>query len=199
VLHTIQPVTWYFFTGKNLGGLGNGGMVVSNNKHLINEIEKLRDPESNSKNLIYSKRTPCYLDAIQTAFLKPKLKVIDKWIGLIRQNAKLYNELLNGNNIILPKENKNCKHTYYSYVIRLKKRDKLRRFLQKHKVNTMIEYEVPLHLNNTFKYLGHKKGDFPVVEKCSKEILSLPISPFLMQEEIKKICMLIKKIVLKQK
>lgn len=176
-----------FFTSKSISGLGNGGIIVSNDKSFINNIKALRNPESEDSRLRLSKRTPCYLDAVQVAFLTAKLKDIDKWIRLRREKAKFYNESLKDLGIILPKESNNTKHAYYSYVIRLKERDKLRRFLDKKHIETQIEYPSPVHMTKTFEYLGYKRGDFPVVEKLNKEILSLPISPFLKDEEIEKI------------
>lgn len=182
-----------FFTGKNLGGLGNGGAIVSNNKPFIKSVRILRDPESNDYRLINSGRTPCYLDAIQAAFLTAKLEYVHKWIQLKREKANLYNELLQDTNIYLPKENKKIQSTYYSYVIRLKERDKFKKFLDKNHIETQIEYPMPIHMTKTFEYLGYKEGDFQTTEKLNKEILSLPISPFLKNEEIEKITLSIKK------
>ncbi|MDP2926336.1 MAG: DegT/DnrJ/EryC1/StrS family aminotransferase, partial [Nanoarchaeota archaeon] len=182
-----------FFTGKNLGGLGNGGAIVSNNKLFIKDIRILRDPESNDYRLINSRRTPCYLDALQVAFLTAKLERIKDWIRLRREKAKLYTELLGGYDLILPSEGKNMKHSYYSYVIRCKQRDKLRKFLFKHRIETQVEYNLPIHLTKTFNDLNYSPGDFPVTEKLNKEVLSLPISPFLRNDEIEQIALNIKK------
>lgn len=181
-----------FSTSKNLSGLGNGGIVVSNNKSFINNVKILRNPESNAAKLRLSNRTPCYLDAIQVAFLNAKLKYVNKWIQLRREKAKFYNELLQNTGVMLPKEKKDRKHAYYSYVIRLKERDKLKRFLEKKRIETSIEYPLPIHMTKTFEYLGYKKGDFPIIEKLNKEILSLPISPFLKNEKIEEIVTKIK-------
>lgn len=181
-----------FFTGKNLGGLGNGGAVVTNKSELWKSIQMLRDPESNCNLLRRSFRTPCYLDAIQAAFLTAKIPFIKQWIDLRREKAKLYTELLGKCNIILPSEGKNMRHSYYSYVIRCKQRDKLRNFLFKNHIETQIEYPLSIHLTKTFEYLRYKKESFPVTEKLSKEILSLPISPFITNEEIEKVVKTIK-------
>jgi dTDP-4-amino-4,6-dideoxygalactose transaminase len=181
-----------FFTNKNLSGLGNGGMIISKNKSAAEKVKALRDPESDSPNLLMSKRTPCHLDAIQVAFLEPKLKFLDRWNKARRKNAKLYNELLAGVGVITPNESKNSKHVYFSYVIKTDKRDRMRRHLLKKGVETAIEYETPIHLIRTFRHMGYKKGDFPVTEKISGEILSLPMSPFLEEEEITRVCREIK-------
>lgn len=181
-----------FFTGKNLGGLGNGGAVVTNKPEIWKKIKNLRDPESNCELLRHSFRTPCYLDAIQAAFLIVKIPFIQQWINLRREKAKLYDKSLEGYDIILPLEEKNTKHSYYSYVIRCKQRDKLKNFLFKNRIETQIEYDLPIHLTKTFSNLNYISGDFSITEKLSKEILSLPISPFITDEEIKKVAKTIK-------
>jgi len=164
-----------FYISKNLGGLGNGGIVVSNDKRTIEKIPKLKNPESNDRFLIKSKRTPAYLDAIQVAFLNAKLPFLEEHIKLKRNNAKLYNEFLRDADIILPKEEGSIKPSYYSYVIQTKKRDKLKKYLNRKGVETLIEYKTPIHLTKTYDYLGHNLGDFPITEKINNQILSLPI------------------------
>lgn len=139
-----------------------------------------------------SKRTPCYLDSIQIAFLKAKLHFLEEWIEKRRRIADIYNEELGGTKVEIPTEDKNIKHVYFSYVIKSKKRNKLQRFLFKHGIETRVEYDLPVHLIKTFKYLVYRKGDFPVAERCSNEVLSLPINPFLKEDEIMKIVRLIK-------
>ena len=105
----------------------------------------------------------------------------------------LYDELLKNTKVITPKETKNSKNVYSSYVIRSKRRDRLKNFLEKNNIETNIEYRIPIHLTKTFNNLSYKKGDFPVTEKISKEILSLPISPFLKEKTIVHIAKLINK------
>lgn len=192
----IVPVTglgcFSFHTNKILGGLGNGGIAVTDDKKLKGKIEILRDPEINDFDVRLSKRTPCYLDAIQIAFLKSRLVFLNRWIELRRKNTYLYNEMLEDSDVVIPVEEKNTKHVYYSYVIRSKRRDKLRKFLLMHGIDTRVEYSIPIHLTKTFQDLKYKKGDFPVTEKCSNEIISLPINPFLKEEEILRIAKLVK-------
>ena len=181
-----------FNTSKILGGLGNGGIVVTNDRGIKNRIDILRDPAANDDLVRLSKRTPCFLDAVQIAFIKAKLPFFLKWVEKRREIAHIYNEELKGASIETPVEGKNVKHSYFRYVIRSKKRDKLGEFLFKHGVETQVEYDLPLHLTRTFRNLGYKKGDFPITEKCSSEVLSLPLNPFLEEDEIMKIIKLIK-------
>jgi len=186
-----------FYTSKNLGGLGNGGMVVSNDKMIIEKIRQLKNPESNDRFLTKSKRTPAYLDAIQVAVLKAKLPFLEEHIKLKQNNAKLYNEFLRGRCIILPKEEDYSSHSYYSYVIQTKKRDKLKKYLSRRNIETRIEYKIPIHLTRAYEYLGHKLGDFPLTEKISKQILSLPIGIHLFTKDIHYISKNIKKFIRK--
>ncbi|HKZ45603.1 MAG TPA: DegT/DnrJ/EryC1/StrS family aminotransferase, partial [archaeon] len=163
---------------------------VTNDKKIRNTVETLRDPIANSDLAKFSKRTPCLLDSIQIAFLRAKMPFSKEWREKRRQIAKFYTEELEKTSIETPSENKNARHSYFRYVIRSENRDKLKRFLFKNGVFTGLEcYE--LHLAKPFQDLGHKKGDFPVTERCNEMILYLPIHPFLKDEEIVKITRLI--------
>ncbi|MFH1641572.1 MAG: DegT/DnrJ/EryC1/StrS family aminotransferase [Nanoarchaeota archaeon] len=186
-----------FYTSKNLSGLGNGGMIVSNDRKIVEKIKQLKNPESDDESLIKSKRTPAYLDAIQAAFLKAKLPFLEKSLKLKRTNAMLYNEFLKDESIVLPNEENFADHSYYSYVIRTKKRDQLQKYLSRKGVETQIEYKTPIHLTRTFSYLGYKLGDLPNTEKISKEILSLPIGIHISTEDIAYICKNIKSFIRK--
>ncbi len=182
-----------FFTNKNLGGMGNGGMSITDSKRISKEIRLLSNPESGHPDPRSSTRTPSYLDAVQVAFLRPGLSKLDKMNMLRRRNAVIYNESLEDSNLVLPSENKNGKHVYFSFVVRSKMRDRLRKHLSRRGVETRIEYPIPLHLETAFRHLGYRKGDFPVTENLSGEILSLPLSPLMGQREISDI---VKKVIL---
>lgn len=184
-----------FHTSKNLSGLGDGGIIVTNNKKIRRRVEILKNPTSNENLLRFSKRTPCDLNTIQIAFLKAKLPFLEKWIERKREIAYIYNNELEGMEIMTPAEDKNIKHSYFRYTIRLNKRNKLQRFLFRNGVETQINYDLPIHLTKTFEYLDQKRGDFPIAEKCSNEVLSLPMNPFLKEEEEMKIVNLIKSFV----
>ncbi len=101
-------------------------------------------------------------------------------------NAGIYNDSLSKTHITLPTEPAELRHVYKSYVIRLKRRDELKRLLWKGGIQTKIEY-APIHLNKIFSYLNYKPDNFPVTEECSREVLSLPVSQFLLEDEIKTI------------
>ena len=183
-----------FYPSKNLGCYGDGGMIITNNSILANRIKLLRDSGRTEryfhKIIGYNKR----LDTIQSAVLRVKLKKLDFWNSKRRKIAQLYNELLEDITEVKPLKIKDfAEPIYHAYVIRVQDRDNLVNFLKKHKISTAIYYSLPLHLQPAFKFLGYKKGDFPVAEKLSKEVLALPIFPELKYSEIEFIVKKIKK------
>ncbi len=190
-----------FFPTKNLGGYGDGGIVVTNNKKLADKILLLRNHGSSKKdkykNLILG--TNSRLDAIQAAVLNVKLKHLNSWNKKRKENAEYYNKTFEGvEGITTPVTMPNRTHIFHQYTIRTKYRGNLRKYLKKQRIPTMVYYPLPLHLQSVFKYLGHKKDDFPKAEKVAKEVLSLPIYPELRRKDqdrvIKKIKEFYKKI-----
>ena len=183
-----------FYPGKNLGAYGDAGMVVTNNKEIAEKIKLLRNHGRITKKYEheiegYSSR----LDNLQAAILRVKLRHLNKWNNMRRENAKKYNELLsNIDGIITPYEADYAKHVYHLYVIRTENQDKLREELKSEGIATGIHYPIPLHLQPAYNYLGYKRGDFPVTEKASQEILSLPMYAELGDEQIEEIVELIK-------
>lgn len=175
-----------FYTNKNLGVPGDAGIIVTNNEEHFNLINSMREYRgiNSGEELLRNCRFPTRISLILSAILEVKLKHLDVLNKKRKAIAHSYNNFLSNIELILPKEQKNSSHVYFAYVIRAKERDKLKEFLLQNKIPCIIEYEVPLHLQKTFSYLGYKEGDFPVGEKLSKEILSLPMNPFLNEEEI---------------
>jgi dTDP-4-amino-4,6-dideoxygalactose transaminase len=180
-----------FNTSKILGGIGNGGMILTNDYKIKDTIESMTELESNSKSVSLNKIPTSKLDIIQAAILHVKLNHLSDWIVKRRKNAALYKGMLNDCGVILPQETKHSMHVYSSFVIRSGKRDKLKSFMEKNKIETNIEFRNPLHLTKPFESLGYQNGDFPNTEKISQEILSLPISSFLSEEHIQRISKLI--------
>jgi len=171
-----------FFPSKNLGGYGDGGMVVSNNEELAEKIRLLKNHGSSPKekylNLILG--TNSRLDTIQAAILRVKLKHLEEWSKARAKKAGLYtNQLGKLKELITPSIASGRTHIFHQYTIRVNEqvRDKLNKYLSSQGIPTMIYYPVPLHLQPAFKYLGYKKGDFPEAEKASEEVISLPIYP----------------------
>ena len=171
-----------FFPSKNLGGYGDGGMVVSNNEELAEKIRLLKNHGSSPKekylNLILG--TNSRLDTIQAAILRVKLKHLEEWSKARAKKAGLYtNQLGKLKELITPSIASGRTHIFHQYTVRVNEqvRDKLNKYLSSQGIPTMIYYPVPLHLQPAFKYLGYKKGDFPEAEKASEEVISLPIYP----------------------
>jgi len=173
-----------FFPNKCLGGISNGGMVITKSRKLHKKLEILRNPTSNDPLLLKSLRTPAYLNWIEIAFIKCRMKYIEDWINIKRNIAHKYFKELANLSINLPVIDKKASHVFMDYIIQTPKRDKLKKYLNRRGIQTIIHYP-PVHLSKTYKYLEYKKGDFPVTEKICDSVLSIPINPFLLDEEIK--------------
>ena len=174
-----------FFPSKNLGGFGDGGMVVTNDEVLYERVKVLRVHGAKPKYYHKIVGGNFRLDAIQAAVLTVKMKYLDGWSQKRRDNAGSYDRQLaeaRPIDIVLPKAvyrdgGDRDYHIYNQYTIRTKQRDGLQRFLKDQGVATEIYYPLPLHLQECFKDLGYKKGDFPVAEESAGAVLSLPIYP----------------------
>ena len=132
------------------------------------------------------------LDGLQAAILSVKLKYLDEWTEKRREIAYLYNELLENTDVITPKELSGTKCVYHLYVIRIKERDELRKFLKEKGISTGIHYPTGLPFLHAYKHLHSKPDDLPVTYKYQNEILSLPIYPELKENEIHYIVNIIK-------
>jgi len=172
-----------FFPTKNLGGYGDGGMVLTDDDALAEKIRILRVHGSKPKYYHSVIGINGRLDAIQASILLAKLKYLDKWNEARRENAKNYNTLLSGIDIAVPYVEEFNYHIYHQYVIRLQKREELRESLSKAGIGTEIYYPVPLHLQKCFEDLGYKPGDMPSAEKASHETLALPVYPELTRQQ----------------
>ena len=176
-----------FYPSKNLGAYGDGGMIVTDNKKLAEKLKRLRNYGKDKKGEFLEKGINSRLDELQAAILRVKLKHLDKWIEQRRYFANLYNDYLKNSGMILPKEDKDCFHSYHLYVIRSKRRNQLMNFLKKKGIQTVIHYPKVIYLEKAYQDLNFKKGTCPIAEKISQEIISLPIYPELTEKEIKEI------------
>lgn len=176
-----------FYPGKNLGCLGEGGAVVTSNPELAQRMRMLRDHGSVKK---YEHSLPGYnfrLEGLQGGFLSVKLPHLDRWNARRREVAKLYHELLSDTSLRLPVEMGWGEHVYHLYVIQADDREALRLALNAAGVECGLHYPVPLHLQAAYADLGYEKGRFPVSEHLSSHILSLPMHPFITDEEVKRV------------
>ena len=192
-----------FFPSKNLGGYGDGGMVITNDAELAEKIRVLRAHGAKPK--YYHSVIGCNsrLDALQAAVLSVKLKYLDGWSKERRENAETYNQLFAAVDVVTPhveaynypvaqsaggdacSSGEALVHIYNQYIIRAKRRDALREFLSEQNIGTAIYYPVSLHLQECYADLRYKKGDFPESERAAEETLALPIYPELTYEQQK--------------
>ena len=175
-----------FFPSKNLGTAGDGGMIVTQDAALGERLEIMRGHGSKPKYFHQVVGGNFRLDTLQAAILLVKLKHLDSWSEGRRNNAAKYDHLLKDMPFIIrPHIEPHNVSIYNQYVIRVPKRDELRKFLTEKGIGTEIYYPLSLHEQNCFKDLGHKKGDFPESETAASETAALPIYPELMPEQIK--------------
>ncbi len=178
-----------FYPSKNLGGMGDGGFLTTNDDEIAKKLLALRVHGSEERYYHKYVGLNSRLDGFQGAVLRVKLPHLDSWTDKRRSNAEQYQKLFAEKGltkrITLPYERENAKHIYNQYVIRIpNQRDELRQFLTDKGIGTDIYYPVPLHLQECFAYLGHKPGDFPAAEKAAGETLALPIFPELKPEQL---------------
>jgi len=173
-----------FFPSKNLGGIGDGGMVVSNDDALADKIRLLHEHGARPKYHHHLLGVNSRLDALQAAVLRVKLRHLETWHAARQRNAALYRELLAGTNVGLPVARKEARHIYNQFVVRTPKRDALKQHLTDSNIGTEVYYPRPLHLQECFADLGNKPGDFPHSESAANETLALPIYPELTPGQI---------------
>ncbi len=173
-----------FFPSKNLGGIGDGGMVVSDDDAFIDKVRLLREHGARPKYHHHSRGQNSRLDALQAAVLRVKLRHLEAWHAGRQRNAAQYRELLAGTNVGLPAARPEARHIYNQFVVRTPKRDALKQALTDAGIGTEVYYPRPLHLQECFAELGHTPGDFPLSEAAAAETLALPIYPELTGEQI---------------
>ena len=171
-----------FFPSKNLGGIGDGGMIVTNNEEVYNQLFIMRNHGSKPKYYHKFVGGNFRLDPIQAAALLVKLGHLDQWSEARRRNAAYYNMKFAGSIVKTPYIDPDCVTIYNQYVIRVPNRDAAVFYLHENNIGCEIYYPVPMHMQECFTYLGYKEGDFPVTEKASKEVMALPVYPELTDE-----------------
>jgi dTDP-4-amino-4,6-dideoxygalactose transaminase len=174
-----------FYPGKNLGALGDGGAITTNNEAIAKKVKMYRNYGSEIK---YENEVIGHnmrLDELQAAFLKLKLNYINKWTDQRKGLALLYNEqLADIKEITLPKCHSDSSHVFHLYVIRLEKREELQKHLNDNGIGTLIHYPIPPHLQKAYAHLGYKKGDFPIAEEIADTSLSLPLWPGMTKDDL---------------
>ena len=174
-----------FFPSKNLGGFGDGGMIVTNDLDLAEKIRILRVHGSKPKYHHHVVGGNFRLDALQAAVLRVKLKHLPAWTEARRRNAGRYRTLFTEAGCLewvrLPEDAPG--HIYNQFVVRLPERDAVRAHLKENGVETEVYYPVPLHLQECFRDLGYREGEFPQSEAAARDSLAIPIYPELSEEQ----------------
>jgi dTDP-4-amino-4,6-dideoxygalactose transaminase len=176
-----------FYPAKNLGALGDGGAVVTDDGDLAEAVRVLRDYGQRQK---YDHAVQGFnrrLDTLQAGFLRVKLRHLDEWSEQRRRHAALYEELLGDSGVVTPVIAEGVESVWHLYVVRSDGRDALRAALGEQGIQTGIHYPVPVHLQTAYSELGHRRGDFPVTERYADEILSLPMYPELEPDAIRRV------------
>jgi len=182
-----------FYPSKNLGGFGDGGIVILNDSEVAGKIRMLRNHGSKGsyihERIGYNSR----LDEIQAAILLVKLKRVDEYNRKRRQGAALYTDLLS-DTVKCPVEKNGAYHIFHQYTIMSPRREEIQKQLKENGISSVIYYPVPLHLQNALKFLGYREGSFPVAERAAREVLSLPMYPELEESTIQEIARIVRKV-----
>jgi len=189
-VHYCDIYTTSFFPAKPLGCYGDGGAVLTNNDDLAEKMKMLRVHGQNKRYHHKYIGLGARLDTIQAAILLVKIRHYKEDLAKRQEVANKYSEKLKvkSEKIILPFVKEDRTSAWAQYSIRINNRDELQSKLKEAGIPTAVHYPMPLHLQECFSYLGYKEGDFPVAEKVSKEIMSLPMNPYLSDDEIEYIC-----------
>ena len=185
-----QVACFSFYPSKNLGGVGDGGMLTTSDEEISTRLKTLRAHGAKVKYFHDLVGINSRLDSIQAAILRVKLKYLETWTEQRIENGKKYRQLfeqsglLERGKITLPVELEERRHIYNQFVLRVSDRDGLRDNLKKRGIGSEIYYPQPLHLQPCFQYLGYKPGDFPESERAAKETIAIPIYPELTDSDI---------------
>lgn len=172
-----DAVAWSFYPGKNLGAMGDGGAVTTNDPVIADRVRVLSNYGSRVKYRNEVKGVNSRLDPLQAAVLRVKLQYLDEWNQRRRGIVAAYHSALSAASLYLPVVTNDVEPVWHLYVVRSLQRDSLQQGLQANGVNTLIHYPIPPHLQEAYAGYGIKAGSLPVAEQLSNEVLSLPIGP----------------------
>ena len=173
-----------FYPTKNLGGCGDGGIMVTDDAAVAERVCAMRNCGQREK---YIHELPPFnhrMDTLQAAILRVKLGYLEGWIEERRRNAALYSELFVGSDLVTPTETPGATHAYHLYVIRTPRRDALLAHLHQQGVGAAIHYPIPIHLQPFYSDGGFRRGQFPVTERVCEQVLSLPMFPEMRVEQV---------------
>lgn len=185
--------TTSFFPSKNLGAFGDGGAIFTNDEELAETIRSIANHGMKQKYQYKRIGVNSRLDSIQAAILSVKLKYFEKHVKARQTAAAWYDEHLKEiERLKLPSRSDYSTHSFHQYTVQTDLREELQQFLKDKGIPSMVYYPKPIHLQDAYNYLGYKKGDFPVSERLSETVLSLPMHTELNEEQLKYITRVIK-------
>jgi dTDP-4-amino-4,6-dideoxygalactose transaminase len=170
-----------FFANKPIGGAGNGGMIVTDDPELERRLALAVDPEGGDPVVLAGARTPCYLDALEVAVLKPKLARADAWRERRAAIARRYLDAFSGLDAVLP--SRNVESAWYGFVLRIANRNRVRSRMLRRGIETRVEYDPPFFRSPAFAKMGWNARSWPVAVRAAQSGLTLPAHPFLTIEE----------------
>lgn len=187
-----QSACFSFYPAKNLGALGEGGALVTNDAKIAARAKSLREHGSTVRYHHDEVGFNYRMEGFQGAVLGVKQKYLAKWTERRRAIAKIYGDLLDETPLQLPREAAGCESAWHLYTVRHTRRDELKKFLEDRGIGSAIHYPLPLHLQKAYAQLGYKPGDLPVAEKASREVLSLPMYPELTDKQVQRVTDVVK-------
>ncbi|MBU0468358.1 MAG: DegT/DnrJ/EryC1/StrS family aminotransferase [Candidatus Omnitrophica bacterium] len=178
-----------FYPTKSLGAFGDGGMIITNNAEVNDKAFMLRDYGRKDSYDHVIKGFNSRLDTVQAVVLAAKLKRLDDWNKKCNELALMYFDLLEDlDDVFSPRIKADRTHVFQTFAVRVKNRDKVLEAMKKKGIGVLVHYPIPVHLQVAYAELGYKKGDIPVSEKISGEILSLPMFPHMKKEQVEYVC-----------
>ena len=173
-----------FYPGKNLGALGDAGATITDDEELAKKVRALGNYGSDYKYHHIYQGNNSRLDEMQAAFLAAKLPILDKMNEERRRIARRYLDGIKNPEVILPYVHEDCVPVWHIFAIRTKRRDELEKWLNDHEIGTNKHYPIPIHMQECYKDMGFKPGDFPIAEEISATELSLPMFYGMTEEQI---------------
>lgn len=179
-----DATAWSFYPTKNLGALGDGGAVTTNDPVVAQTVGELRDYGRESRHRFTRRGRNSRLDELQATFLRVKLEHLDNWVGRRREIAARYCDGLDGIELTLPAMDLHASSAWHFFVVRSRERDRLRSALTELGIETDVHYPIPPHRQPAYAELAPKFGSLPVSERLADEVLSLPMHPMLDDDAI---------------
>jgi dTDP-4-amino-4,6-dideoxygalactose transaminase len=184
---SVGTAAWSFYPGKNLGALGDGGAVTTDDPGVAERLRKLRNYGSSKKYVHEVAGLNSRLDELQAAILRVKLRHLDEWNARRAGIATRYTQELHGDELLLPTVPAFASPSWHLYVVRTTSRAWMQEQLTEAGVDTLVHYPLSPHLQGAYAELGYRKGDFPIAETLQEEVMSLPIGPHMTETQVSRV------------